>query len=92
MLNFPEGTRSKNGVPKSFSLNGVKTIMKYNPDAYIVPLTVNNSWKIFKYGKFPLGLGTPVKLKVHKPIKIDSLPIEDLLINVEQTIKSEINL
>ena len=87
---FPEGTRSKTGKPKIFSRNGLKMILKYNKDAYIVPLTVNNSWKVFKYGKFPLGLGSPIKLTTHKPIKIDSLPFEELLDKVEKEIKEAI--
>lgn len=87
---FPEGTRSKTGVPKSFSVNGLKMITKYNPQAYIVPLTINNSWKVFKYGKFPLGLGSPIKIITHKPIKLDSLPFNDLIANIETTIKKSI--
>ena len=44
---FPEGTRSKTGKPKKFSTNGIKMIAKYNKEAYIVPVTINNSWKVF---------------------------------------------
>lgn len=89
-LIFPEGTRGRNGKVKSFAPNGVKTIIKYNPEAYIVPLTINNSWKIFKYGKFPFGLGTPLILETHEPIKIDSLPFEELIMKVESTITNSI--
>ncbi len=87
---FPEGTRSRTGKPKSFSVNGLKMITKYNKEAYIVPLTINNSWKVFKYGKFPLGLGSPIKIKTHQPIKIDSLPFNELIEKVETTIKKSI--
>ena len=87
---FPEGTRSRTGKPKSFSVNGLKMITKYNKEAYIVPLTINNSWKVFKYGKFPLGLGSPIKIKTHQPIKIDSLPFNELIEKVETTIKESI--
>ena len=87
---FPEGTRSRTGKPKSFSVNGLKMITKYNPEAYIVPLTINNSWKVFKYGKFPLGIGSPIKIKTHQPIKIDSLPFNELMTSVETTIKESI--
>src|SRR5690606_816859 len=43
---FPEGTRSKTGVPKKFSENGLKILYKYSPSAYIVPISINNSWKM----------------------------------------------
>ena len=88
---FPEGTRSKTGVPKPFAKSGVKIITKYNPNAYIVPVTINNSWKLFKYGSFPFGLGFPISILTHKPIKVDSLPFEELIQYVERTIINSIN-
>ncbi|GGG91734.1 1-acyl-sn-glycerol-3-phosphate acyltransferase [Polaribacter pacificus] len=87
---FPEGTRSRTGKPKPFSTNGLKMITKYNPDGYIVPLTINNSWKVFKYGKFPLGLGSPISITTHKPIKIDSLPFDELMKEVETAVTNHI--
>jgi len=87
---FPEGTRSRNGKPKKFSINGLKMITKYNPDGYIVPVTINNSWKVFKYGKYPLGLGSPITITTHKPIKIDSLPFEELMKETETAIITHI--
>jgi 1-acyl-sn-glycerol-3-phosphate acyltransferase len=87
---FPEGTRSRNGVPKRFAQSGLKIITKYNNDGYVVPLTINNSWKIFRYGKFPLGLGSPIIITTHKPIKINSLPYEELLEKTETIIKEHI--
>lgn len=88
---FPEGTRSRNGKPKKFAVNGLKTILKYNKDSFIVPLTINNSWKVFKYGKFPLGIGSPITITTHKPIKADSLPFDELISNLETTITNNIN-
>lgn len=87
---FPEGTRSRNGVPKKFASSGLKVITKFNKEGYIVPLTINNSWKIFKYGKFPLGLGSPITITAHQPIKIDSLPFDELLEKTESVIKEHI--
>ncbi|WP_075340449.1 lysophospholipid acyltransferase family protein [Tenacibaculum agarivorans] len=89
---FPEGTRSRNGAPKKFSTGGLKTIIKFNPEAYIVPVSINNSWKIFKYGKFPLGVFSPLTLEVHKPIHLKDQNIDEVLTNVEAQIKSKINV
>ncbi len=88
---FPEGTRSRTGKPKNFAPNGLKMLIKYNPDAYVVPLTINNSWKVFKYGKYPLGIGSPITITTHDPIKVDSLPFNELLEKVEATVKSSVN-
>ena len=87
---FPEGTRSRNGALKRFSTNGLKVIAKYNKDGYVVPLTINNSWKVFKYGKFPLGIGSPITITTHQPIKIDSLPFDELIEQTEQVIKAHL--
>ena len=87
---FPEGTRSRNGKPKKFSANGLKMITKYNPNGYIVPITINNSWKVFKYGKYPLGIGNPITITTHKPIKIDSLPFDELIKATETAIITHI--
>jgi 1-acyl-sn-glycerol-3-phosphate acyltransferase len=87
---FPEGTRSRDGKPKKFASNGLKVISKYNKEGYVVPLTINNSWKVFKYGKFPLGIFSPIKIITHQPIKIDSLPFDELLAQTEKVIKDHI--
>jgi len=87
---FPEGTRSRNGKPKRFATSGLKVITKFNKDGYIVPITINNSWKIFPYGKFPLGIGSPITITTHKPIKIDSMSFDELIEKTESVIKEHI--
>ena len=87
---FPEGTRSKTGRPKRFALNGLKVLAKYNKNGFVVPVTINNSWKVFKYGKFPLGLGSPITITIHKPIQINTLSFEELFNETEQAVKKHI--
>jgi len=87
---FPEGTRSKNGKPKRFSPNGVKILCKYAPSAYVVPVTINNSWKMFQYGSFPLGIGNSLTFTVHTPIKVSEYDFETLLEKTEQAVVSKI--
>ena len=87
---FPEGTRSKTGVPKKFSENGLKTLTKYAKSAYIVPITINNSWKMVKYGIFPLGIGNQLTFEVHKPIEVASESFENLFTKTEEAVLSGI--
>ncbi|MGY0391356.1 lysophospholipid acyltransferase family protein [Bizionia sp. KMM 8389] len=88
---FPEGTRSKNGKPKAFQTKGLEILMKKIPSAVIVPITINNSWKLLKYGKFPMGIGNHMKLKVHKPLKLATFDNKlELIEQIEKTITSEI--
>lgn len=87
---FPEGTRSRNGVPKKFAVNGLKTLFKYLPDALVVPVSINNSWKLLQYGKFPMGIGAHVKFTIHKPLKVSEYTTDELIALVEKTITDSI--
>jgi 1-acyl-sn-glycerol-3-phosphate acyltransferase len=87
---FPEGTRSKDGNPKPFASNGLKILCKYAPNAYVVPVTINNSWKVFRYGIFPLGIGNNVTFTVHPPIKISECDFNTLFERTEQAIVADI--
>jgi 1-acyl-sn-glycerol-3-phosphate acyltransferase len=84
---FPEGTRSRNGEPKRFSENGLKMMIKKTPLSYVVPLSINNSWKLVRNGAFPLGIGLKITFEVHQPIKSDSLPFNELFQKVEKSVK-----
>lgn len=83
---FPEGTRSRDGKIKPFKDSGLKILTKFAPNALIVPLTINNSWKIVKNGSFPLSLFTHFKLHVHQPIDPKTMEFDQLM----EKIKSEI--
>ncbi|SFC94704.1 lysophospholipid acyltransferase family protein [Algibacter pectinivorans] len=88
---FPEGTRSKDGTVKPFQRKGLEILFKKIPSALIVPVSINNSWKMLRYGKFPMGLGNHLKFTVHKPIDLAIfVNKEDLIETVESTIKNHI--
>jgi 1-acyl-sn-glycerol-3-phosphate acyltransferase len=83
---FPEGTRSKNGNPKEFALSGIKILCKYAPSAYVVPISINNSWKMVKFGVFPMGLGNKLEFIIHKPIAVKDYAFEEIASKTEETI------
>ncbi|HSP12022.1 MAG TPA: lysophospholipid acyltransferase family protein [Salegentibacter sp.] len=87
---FPEGTRSRTGKPKRFAVSGLQLLFKKMPDALIVPITINNSWKLFKHGNFPMEPGVHIKLEVHKPIAVNSDDPESLVAKIERTIIADI--
>jgi 1-acyl-sn-glycerol-3-phosphate acyltransferase len=89
---FPEGTRSKTGHPKSFAQSGLKILCKYAPSAYVVPITINNSWKMVRFGAFPMGLGNHLKFTIHKPLKVSEYSFEDLMEQTENEIKQGIQI
>ena len=90
---FPEGTRSKTGEPKKFQRKGLMTLFKSIPSATIVPITINNSWKTLRYGKFPMGLGAHITFTVHHPLKLANFTDKDALVDsIEKTITDNIKI
>lgn len=87
---FPEGTRSKNGQPKEFAQSGLKILCKYAPSAYVVPISINNSWKMVKFGAFPMGLGNRLQFIIHEPIAVAAYSFEELIEKTEQAVKQSI--
>lgn len=83
---FPEGTRSKIAIPKPFRESGLKMMVKKAPSSYVIPLSINNSWRLVRKGAFPLGVGIKVTMEAHEPIKSDSMPFPELLEKTEKTI------
>jgi 1-acyl-sn-glycerol-3-phosphate acyltransferase len=90
---FPEGTRSENGIPKPFQTKGLEILLRKIPSAYVIPISINNSWKTLRYGKFPMGLGTHITFTVHKPLKVSTFTNNEELINsIETKIKEHITI
>ena len=83
---FPEGTRSRTGQPKRFSENGLRTLCEFAPSAYIVPVSINNSWRLDGHGAFPLGLGVHLKFEVHQPIAVSKASFEAIFKETEKAI------
>ncbi len=89
---FPEGTRSKTGIPKPFQTKGLEILIKKIPSATIVPISINNSWKTLRYGKFPMGIGNHLTFTVHQPIKIATFANkEELIPSIEKVISSNVH-
>jgi len=89
---FPEGTRSKTGVMKPFAVGGIATILKKVPHALIVPIAINNSWKMVQYGAFPLRAFTPMSWEVLTPIEPEGLTAEEAVKKAEDAIRLKIKI
>ncbi|WP_121811498.1 lysophospholipid acyltransferase family protein [Mucilaginibacter kameinonensis] len=85
---FPEGTRSKDGTVKPFHSAGIAAILKKCPDALLVPIAINNAWKVMKYGYFPLNTFTAVTWTVLEPIEPGKTPVAELVLEAENRIKA----
>ena len=84
---FPEGTRSKDGVVRSFQSAGVATLLKKCPDALLVPINIRNSWKMVQFGTFPLGTFLKLEFVVLGMMETESQSAEILVKNAEVIIQ-----
>jgi 1-acyl-sn-glycerol-3-phosphate acyltransferase len=88
---FPEGTRSKDGQVKEFFIGGIATILKKCPNALLVPIAIDNSWRIVRNGPFPLGCFKNLSWKVLEPIEPLQMSHQELVEKAEQAIKKSLN-
>jgi 1-acyl-sn-glycerol-3-phosphate acyltransferase len=84
---FPEGTRSKNGRLKPFAAGGVATLLKKVPQALVVPVAIRDSWKLTRYGMFPLSFGERITFTVLEPIEAPEKTIDEVMAEAESKIR-----
>jgi len=84
---FPEGTRSKTGKVKAFQAGGIAIILKKCPEALIVPIAIDGSWKVVQYGLYPLNTFTKMTWEVLEPIETDFGTVEERVKEAENRIK-----
>lgn len=90
-LIFAEGTRSKDNNMRAFKPGGLTTLIQKMPGAYILPISISNSWELQKHGAFPLAVGVHYKMKVHQAVQIADQPIDQLIQEIENTVRNGIS-
>lgn len=88
---FPEGTRAKDGKLKPFQVGGIATLLKIVPDALIIPIAIENSWKLVRHGNYPLGVGEKLRWTVLPPIEPSGRNPEELTLEAENAIRTKLN-
>ena len=83
---FPEGTRSRTHQPKKFQTRGLLTLVENMPNAFMLPVTINHSWKLMRWGNFPMGIGVHLKFVVHAPMAVGEYDAEHLVSEVEKQV------
>ncbi|WP_316842753.1 lysophospholipid acyltransferase family protein [Pedobacter gandavensis] len=87
---FPEGTRSKDGLLKPFHVGGIATLLKKVPNALIVPIAIENSWKLVQYGSYPLSFGEKIRWTVLTPIEPAGKNPEEVTQEAEKAIRHKL--
>lgn len=87
---FAEGTRAKDGRLKSFHVGGIATLLKVVPNALVVPVVIENSWKIVQYGQLPLGIGNAIKWTILAPVDKTDKNAEEITFAAENAIRTKL--
>ncbi|WP_051203624.1 lysophospholipid acyltransferase family protein [Hugenholtzia roseola] len=61
---FPEGTRSRDGSMRAFKPAGLAMMLKYMPDALIVPIALENFWQIERFKFKPVPFAMPLSVTI----------------------------
>ncbi len=65
---FPEGTRARRGELGKFKPGGTLALLEEAPDVPIVPVTIDQSWRLLEHNYLPLPWGTRVHVHIGAPI------------------------
>ena len=88
---FPEGTRARDGILKSFKPGGFKVLLESMPDCYIVPLAITGSWKLLRWNLFPIPFGETVTFTVLEPEPRGDRTAKEILESIETKINKHIS-
>ena len=85
---FPEGTRGRDGALAPFKPSGTLALLDEAPDAPVVPVCIDNSWRIMENGFKPVPFGIHLRMWIGDPI--ERRPDEDrpaILAHAEQEVR-----
>jgi len=86
---FPEGTRSTSGELQPFATGGIKILLKKTPSALVVPVYIHGTWKLNRYGRFPMAVGERIGWTVLPAIEPGGRTPDEVAALAEQSIRQE---
>lgn len=84
---FPEGSRSKGGQLAPFKQGGLAAMIETMPQATIVPVVLQNFWKIGKYKMTPIPFGIQLKCFILAPIEKAGKTTTEIIDTIEPQMK-----
>jgi 1-acyl-sn-glycerol-3-phosphate acyltransferase len=85
---FPEGTRARDGKLKPFKPQGLALLLKTMPDALVVPVAIEGSWEIMKYGLRPVPFGCRLRCTALAPVERADKTSDQLVAECEANIRA----
>ncbi|HYC24270.1 MAG TPA: lysophospholipid acyltransferase family protein [Candidatus Bathyarchaeia archaeon] len=65
---FPEGTRARRGALAQFKPAGTVALLTQAPGVPVVPVCIDNSWRIFEHSMMPVPFGIRIRCWIGDPI------------------------
>jgi 1-acyl-sn-glycerol-3-phosphate acyltransferase len=65
---YPEGTRSRRGELGAFKPGGTLELLEAAPNVPVVPVSIDNAWKLLRHNLLPVPFGTRVRVRIGAPI------------------------
>lgn len=65
---FPEGTRARHGTLGKFRPRGTLALLEAAPDTPVVPVCIDQSWRLLRHNLMPVPFGTRVRVWIGDPI------------------------
>ena len=65
---FPEGTRARRGALGKFHPAGTAALLEAAPDTSVVPVTIDESWRLLAHNFLPVPWGVRVRVRLGEPI------------------------
>ncbi len=66
---FPEGTRARVGELGRFKAGGLMTLLEEAPATPVVPVAIDQSWRLLQHNFFPVPWGVRVRVYIGAPIR-----------------------
>lgn len=66
---FPEGTRGRGGDLGKFRRRGTLALLESAPDTPVVPVCIDQSWRLLRHNLLPVPFGTVVRVWIGDPIE-----------------------
>ena len=66
---YPEGTRARQGELSAFKPAGFLTLLEAAPDVPVVPITIDESWRLLRFNLMPIPFGTRIHVAIGDPIE-----------------------
>jgi len=89
---YPEGTRARQGELRTFKPAGARALLDSAPDILVVPITIDESWRLLRFNLMPVPFGTRIRVRIGDPIerRTDEDPIA-LLEQVRKEIQGNLD-